>query len=86
MPVDDENLATMLQSAYEKLGANGEERQQLKIFIQGCTEITMVPTPTEANPDKKTVGKDRLLGVALTTTRRQAIYDKLVTDKATLGL
>jgi len=84
MPVDDTELAAMMQSAHTKLNTNGIERAFLKNFIKTCTEITKVPSVDD--PTKMEVGKDRLLGTKLTDTRRQEIYTKLVADKTTLGI
>lgn len=83
MPVDDTNLNNMLILAREKLDSNDEKQSQLRIFIAGCNEIKKTLGSSEG---KMEIKKDRYLGTKISVTRRQAIYDKLVADKITLGL
>ena len=84
MPVDDTELATLLQSAYDKLTVITTERSKLKAFINAATTITKVPT--QSDPEIMELPNDRMLGVKYSPTRRQAIYDKLLSDKPMLGL
>lgn len=84
MTVDDTQLSKMLQSAYDKLTINGNERSNLKNFIRNCTEIIKVPKENNSSEMKDVI--DDTLGIKMATTRRQAIYDKLLTDKTNLNL
>lgn len=84
MPVDDDAILEMLQSANTELDVISNKKAELRKFIQGCKEIIKVPKKDD--PEIMEVRNDRLLGIPLTPVRRQAIYDKLLNDKITLGL
>lgn len=84
MPIDEQELASVLKSAYDKLTINGNEKIKLRKFILGCTEITQQYTEEDPQVLKDIMDSD--LGVKMTTTRRQAIYDKLLANKTELGL
>lgn len=83
MPVDDAEIDSMLDLANKKIESNHAERSKLKTFIVACTEIKKIPVDSEGTMGVK---KDRYLGTKLADARRQAIYDKLITDKISLGL
>ncbi len=84
MPVDDNAILDMLQSANDELNVISSKKASLRKFIQGCKEITKVPKKDD--PKIMEIRNDRLLGIPLTPVRRQAIYDKLLDDKVKLGL
>jgi hypothetical protein len=84
MPVDDAELKLMCDKAIAELNINGVRKYNLKQFIQTCTEITQQPTESDPQIMKDVIDND--LGTEMTTTRRQAIYDKLLEDKVTLEL
>ncbi len=84
MPVNDDNLELMLKNAKTKLNDTNTKLSQLRKFIADCEEI--VKTPTEANHNIMEIKKDRLLGIELSVSRRQAVYDKLLADETYLGL
>jgi len=81
MPVDDEEIETMLQLANTKEDLNCDERSKLKIFIGGLKEIKKIEVD-----GKLEVKIDRHLGTEISTLRRQAIFDKLLVDRTELGL
>jgi len=84
MPVDDVELKSMCNKAITELNITGTRRTGLKHFIKACIEIT--PQPTEDDPQIMKDVIDKNLATKMSTTRRQAIYDKLLEDKITLEL
>ena len=84
MPVDDIELENMYQLVLNKLEINRQEETSLKIFLYTCNGIKKIPSKEDPNVMQDIL--DRNLGTKMAPTRRQAIYDKLVTDKVTLGL
>ncbi len=83
MPIDDKELATMLKSAYEKLTIMNTDRNKLKEFIQRCTGITKQPTE---DPEVMKDVMDMNLGIKMSSTRREAIHNRLLSDKTELGI
>ncbi len=84
MPVDDIELENMYQLVLNKLEINRQEETSLKIFLHTCNEIKKIPSKEDPNVMQDIL--DRNLGIKMAFTRRQAIYDKLLDDKTTLGL
>lgn len=84
MPVDDAELTRMWKNAKMKLNYINTELSQLRQYIAGCEEIIKVPK--EDDPKVMRDVMDKRLGIKMSVIRRQEIYDKLLTDKTTLGL
>lgn len=84
MPVDNDNIQTMIDSANAKLNNVALERGKLNKFLVNCASIHEVPERDD--PEVMKPMMDIGLGKQITPARRQAKYDKLLTDKITLGL
>lgn len=84
MPVDDDNINTLIEKTNVELGITGTRKSNLKqllIFLQG------IKKPIDPHDDTKTImPTDIGIGGEMTTERRQTIYDKAIADAATLGL
>lgn len=84
MPVDNNELKSMIQLANEELTKVNSQRSKIVEFMRGCTEILQLPK--EDDPETMKDVMDDSLAVKMTPARRQIIYDKLKVDKVTLGL
>lgn len=82
MPVDEDNIDTLLADADAKLRISEQKRQQIKAYIRALASIRMVDD--RSTPPVKVKPQDRSLGAEMSNARRQDIYDKSVADAAGL--
>jgi hypothetical protein len=84
MPVDEENVDTLLANAQRKLAAIMAQRSEVKQLIRNLVNIQLIPDPDD--PALKIKPKDRGLGESMSDTRRQAVYDTSVADAVRLEI
>jgi len=84
LTVNDAELKSMYDKVSTELDIVGKRKTELNKFKRNCVDI--IKQPTEDDPQIMKSVMDKNLGIKMSTTRRQAIYDKLLADKITLEL
>ena len=88
--VDDDRLAGILVTLNEEMTLLNAKRTTLRNLseITNSIKLLIIPAPTaeNINATSTVLPLDPKLGVTITTDRREAIYDKLLSDVAALFL
>jgi len=83
MPVDDANLDTILADLHSKYQAARDIVQSLAKLIETASSIAKTEDPADPS-GPRLMPVDPRLGGNIGGPRRQAIYDKVVSDHAAL--
>jgi len=88
MPVNEDLLNSTILDLLDKLNQSSLERQTLQNLHINAVSIKLIevpdPTPEDTERTKKVLPLDPKLDTTITEDRRQAIYDKIISDVAEL--
>ncbi len=88
MPIDEDLLDSTILDLVDKVNQNHSERIMLRNLYTNARSIQLIdvpdPTPEDTHQTKKIIPDDPKLGTEITEERRQAIYDKVISDHAKL--
>jgi hypothetical protein len=84
MPVDEENVDTLLANAQRKLEEVRSQMREVKQLIRNLMNIKLIPDPVDNKVKIKP--QDIGLGKSISDARRQAVYDTSVADAVRLEI
>jgi len=88
MAVDEDILNDTIQSLLDKITINSTQRKTLQELYLKAKNISLVeipaPTVEDSRLTKKVLPNDTVLGVEINPTRREEIYDQVISENAAL--
>jgi len=84
MVISDANLNSMILDFQNKINIAELKHKKLRKLLSNAVSIQQInipdPTPEDIHHTKKVIPLDPKLGITITPERRQAIYDKIISD------
>ena len=88
MPTNDDTLDTMIAVLETKAGKISKDLQKIRNTLTLAESIKKIdvpdPTPEDHRKTKKVLPLDHTLKTAITSSRRDEIYSKIVSDYNTI--